>query len=189
MAAKQSKADEQKGVRAQLLMAKMSPGALAAQHFQLSLRHGFVLLVPTGSLVALAFLCYMVAGGMGAAPVVARATAVAGEWASLAASTVIFGALLLGVPALFFAALRIWPMRWLLRVCLAEPASPNLALGLAGTLLLFESPLLIAALCGARNKILGFSALASLPFLGGALWATWQLLKAEQRAATPESAG
>lgn len=94
----------------------------------------------------------------------------------------------MGLPALLFAALRIWPMRWLLRICLAKPAHPNVALGLAGTLLLFESPLLVAALFSASNRSIMLSALASLPFLGGALWATWQLLKAEQPAAAPEPA-
>jgi len=162
-------------------MAPTTPASLAHKHFQLSLRNGFVLLVPAAALGTLLFFCYLASEGTDAS-VTARAAAVAGGWVSYTANTLFFGALFIGVPALVFGALRTWPMRWLLRLCLTEPTNPNVALGLVGTLLLFEGPLLLAALFGASNQSLWFGALASLPFLLGSLWATWQVLRAEQQA-------
>ena len=53
-----------------------------------------------------------------------------------------FGALFVGVSAALFGLLRLWPMHWLLRICLAESTNPNVELDLTDTLLLFESPLL-----------------------------------------------
>ncbi|OGX91312.1 hypothetical protein [Hymenobacter coccineus] len=78
-------------------------------------------------------------------------------------------------------------MQWLLRVCLAEPDA-GLRMGLLGTLLLFEAPLLVAGLLGASGNSLIFCVWVSSSWLSGALWATWRLLRAEQLAATLESA-
>lgn len=177
-------------------MAQTTPGALAWRHFGLSLRNGFVLLVPAAPLgVLIYFALEHQSQALDAVHVPPLRNKTGDYWAVLvfgvgaySLATLFYGAILLGIPALLFGALRIWPMRWLLRTCLAEPTSPNVELGLVGTLLLFESPLLVAALFGASSQSLGFCALVSLPFLGGALWAAWQLLRAEQLTPAPASA-
>lgn len=169
-------------------MAQTTPKDIAWRHLWLSLRNGLALLLPVALVGVLIYFAFEV---QGQAPEMASPPPPPGEtsgsWVSLggvvvafSAGTVWFGALFVGVPAALLGALRIWPMRWLLRMCLAEPTNPNMGLGLAATLLLFESPLLVAALFGASNKSIGFCTLVSLPFLLGSLWATWQLLRAEQ---------
>lgn len=87
------------------------------------------------------------------------------------------------VPALLAGWLRLLPMRWLLEQTMLLPRGQRIALAVGGTLLLFEATVLLPSLLGYWALKLPFSKIwalctgFSLPWLVGALWATWRVLR------------
>jgi hypothetical protein len=86
-------------------------------------------------------------------------------------------------PALLVGWLRILPMRWLLERTMLLPRDQSIALAVGGTLLLFEATVVLPSLLGYWALKLPFSKIwaictgFSLPWLVGALWATWRVLR------------
>lgn len=85
------------------------------------------------------------------------------------------------LPALLIGWLRLAPMRWLFHQTL--PRRGGIALAMAGTLLLFEATVVVAALLGGWIIRIDFKPLwsictgFSLPWLLAALWATQRVLR------------
>ncbi|MDO7852890.1 hypothetical protein [Hymenobacter convexus] len=98
---------------------------------------------------------------------------------------VFWSSIFLGIPAALVGLLRIWPMNWLFRHCLSDPAGPDMVGLLFGTLVIFETPVILLAFFISPARWYPISngmlcQLASLPWLCASLQTAYKMMQAQE---------